>query len=240
MKNLKNILAAIFLIVLTCATNAEAADRPKIMIVDIGQFEDSAISRKNKNLSDQDNELLSDIRSDIRSMISDYMINAFVNIGRFSAFGSDLIDYALLFSGKKNFEMKSTAPLARMKEIAEHFNIDYVIYGDFKNLYGNSVIMKPKFRNEKFHSLKIEITAQVLDVKNNRIIATATGEGISKRFEMDKVVTLDHHGNLVLEMTDKEKSKLSGKEFTILSVQNATKKAAIDLSTKLMKAFPEL
>lgn len=207
---LKNFLAIIFAIFLIYTPNVEAADRPKIMIANVGVSED---------FINEDTEYTNHLYGSSHE-IPYHIIERLVVSHRFQIFDFESFEESLLwgeFTGNKPLEIKSNTPLGRAREIASYSNVDYLIYGDFNALYGNGCVFEYFLKNEEFQSLKVTIIVHVMEVKTGRIVAAFKGEGISKRSD------LEHPQNL-------GKNKISLINFDI-----ATRKAADDIANKLIK-----
>ena len=213
MTALKNLLAVVFSILLIYAPNVEAADKPRVIVANLETSENSF---------EKDSDTL--FLEGLGDHAEDYILEILVNSNQFTLLDFEHFwDLSLMeaLTESKEFEIKSTTPLGRAREIAAQANCDYLFYGDWNGIYGNSFAIEPSFKNGNFQSVKVTMILHVMKVKTGRIVAMVKGEGVSKRSE------LEHHENL-------------GKnEFPLISLDTATYKAAYDVANKLIKKFSE-
>ena len=109
MTALKNLLAVIFSIMLIYAPNVEAADKPRVMFMDVG---------------------LHNYPISVDKLVSDYMVEALVDSSKFNvmdieSFKEKIHEHKIQNLGESN--------LSSARKIAEQSNIDYLIYGNFDN-----------------------------------------------------------------------------------------------------------
>ncbi len=194
---LKNLLAVMFLTFLICAPNVEAADKPRVMFMDLGTHSFS--------ISQQ--------------LASDYLVESLVTGGNFIVTDFETLKETI-HAQRRNSE---ESYLSAARKIAEQFNIDYLIYGNFDRADNDNFMLETKFEKQKFQSIQAVLIVRMMNVKTGEIVAVVKGEGVSKRSELDAedLKTLDNN------------------KVPMNSVHNAIRKAAFDAVDKLIKNFPE-
>lgn len=205
--NLKNLFAVLILTLLIFIPKIEAANAPRVMVVELGNFE--------KPIS---------VNSD-GTLAADLIIDKLADSKRFILIDYEFIEMSIqmndFLDGIQDLQITSTTPLGRAMEIAAKFDVDYIVYGDFNSLYGNSFIAESKFKDGDFKSVKVTMILHMLEVKTGRIVAVAKGEGISKRSEIENPKNLTK--NLVPR----------------ICLRNATYKAADSAVENLIASFSE-
>ena len=199
MTALKNLLAVVFSILLIYAPNVEAADKPKIMLMDVG---------------------LHGYPISVDKLVSDYMIECLVDSGKFTVM--DIETFVEKIHAHK-IQNLGESNLSSARKIAEQFNVDYLIYGNFDRTYDDNFMLEVKFEKQKFISVQAVLIVRMMNVKTGEVVTVVKGEGVSKRSELD---------------TEDLKS-LDSNKVPMISVHNAIKKAAFDVVDKLVKNFPE-
>lgn len=161
MNALKNLLAVVFSILLIYAPNVEAADKPRIMFMDVGVHE-YPIS--------------------VDKLVSDYMVEALVESGKFTVM--DIESFNEKIHAHK-FQNLGESDLSSARKIAEQSNIDYLIYGNFDRTYDDNFMIEVKFEKQKFSSVQAVLIVRMMDVKTGEVITVVKGEGVSKRSDLD-------------------------------------------------------
>ena len=161
MTALKNLLAVIFSIMLIYAPNVEAADKPRVMFMDVGLH----------------NYLIS-----VDKLVSDYMVEALVDSSKFNvmdieSFKEKIHEHKIQNLGESN--------LSSARKIAEQSNIDYLIYGNFDRTYDDNFMIEPKFEKQKFSSVQAILIVRVMNVKTGEVVTVIKGDGVSDRSEID-------------------------------------------------------
>ena len=205
--NLKNLFAVLILTLLIFIPKIEAANAPRVMVVELGNFE--------KPIS---------VNSD-GTLAADLIIDKLADSKRFILIDYEFIEMSIqmndFLDGIQDLQITSTTPLGRAMEIAAKFDVDYIVYGDFNSLYGNSFIAESKFKDGDFKSVKVTMILHMLEVKTGRIVSVAKGEGISKSSEIENPKNLTK--NLVPR----------------ICLRNATYKAADSAVENLIASFSE-
>lgn len=161
MTALKNLLAATFLILIICAPNVSAADKPKVMFMDVG---------------------LHEYPISVDKLVSDYIVEALVDSGKFNvmdieSFKEKIYAHKIQNLGESN--------LSAARKIAEQSNIDYLIYGNFDRHYDDNLMIQIKFEKQNFYAVQAVLIVRMMDVKTGEVVTVVKGDGISKRSELD-------------------------------------------------------
>ena len=207
---LKKILLTVILSVAFFSNFAEAADKYKVAVMDLGEFSGAYTSE----LSTEN----------IGAMVSEYIVQALNKDGRFKVIERRLFEEQLK---KKNLQQAGIIPAEQAAEIAKILGVDYLIYGNVNNVGGNSGIFEVvKYGGGKVHELRARLIIRMVDVKKDisRIVAAGKGEGFSKSSE----VKLGDDTKFI---------KIGTAKIPQVSVHNAAKKAAYDAVAKLTESF---
>ena len=166
---LKNFLAAVFSILLICAPNVEAADKPRVMFMDLGT--------PSFSISQQ--------------LASDYLVESLVNSGNFIVMDFETLKETI-HAQRLNSE---ESYLSAARKISEQFNIDYLIYGNFDRADSDNFMLETKFEKQKFQSIQAVLIVRMMNVKTGEIVTVVKGEGVFKRSELDAedLKTLDNN-----------------------------------------------
>lgn len=200
----------IFFFLAVAVTNfVEAAEKPKVAVMDLGEFSGAFISELNTD--------------NVGAMASAYIENKLVADKRFTVISRELFKAEL---DKKILQISGLITANKAAEIAKILNVDYLIYGNVDNVDGIEKIFDVKLNGGKFHELKACLIVRMMDVKTGQIIAAVKGEGISKSTEFKG-------GKDALTI------KIGTTEIPQICVHNAMKKAAENVAYKLMERFPK-
>lgn len=211
---LQKIFVIIFLVTVAFSNFVEAADKPKIAVMDLGEFSGAYTTEVNTEK--------------VGTMVVDYMQKALNDDGRFTVISRRLYKEQL---NAKNLQKAGIVSPSRAREIAKILGVDYLIYGNFSSLTGKDGILEVlKYSSGgRLHEIKAKIIIRITDVKNNegrQIITMAEGVGISKSSQV-KV------GKDTVSIT------VGTAKIPQESVHNAAQKAAYDAVAKLLKNLPE-
>lgn len=200
----------IFFFLAVAVTNiVEAAEKPKVAVMDLGEFKGAFIS-----------ELSTD---NVGAMASDYIAKKLVADKRFTVISREIFKKQL---DEKNLQISGVISANKAAEIAKILNIDYLIYGNVDSADGIEKVFDVKLNGGKFHELKACLIVRMTDVKTGKIIAVAKGEGMSKSTEFKG-------GKDALTI------KIGTTEIPQICVHNAMRKAAENVAYKLMERFPK-
>ena len=208
----KNFLI-IFFITVAFSNFVEAENKPKVAVMDLGEFSGAYTSEVNT--------------AKVGSMVVEYILEALTDDGRFS-----VIDTGPLESqpNAKDLQKAGIISPSRAGEIAKILGVDYLIYGNFSSLTGDDGILEVlKYSSGgRLYEIKATITIRIADSKNDKghIVAMAEGVGISKSSQV-KV------GKDSVSIT------VGTAKIPQESVHNAAQKAAYDAVAKLLKNLPE-
>lgn len=160
MTSLKNLFAIILLILSIC-TSVEAADKPRVMFMDVG---------------------LHNYPISVDKLVSDYMVEALVDSNKFNvmdieSFKEKIHEHKIQNLGESN--------LSSARKIAEQSNIDYLIYGNFDRTYDDNFMIETKFEKQKFSWVKAVLIVRVMNVKTGEVVTVIKGDGVSDRSEID-------------------------------------------------------
>ncbi|MBQ7705195.1 MAG: hypothetical protein IJT73_07210 [Selenomonadaceae bacterium] len=169
MTALKNFLAIFFSILLIYAPNVEAADKPRVMFMDLG----------------------APFHSISQQLASDYLVESLVNSGNFIVMDFESLKEKIRAQRRDSDESN----LSAARKIAEQSNIDFLIYGNFDRKYDDNLMLETKFEKQKFQSIQAVLIVRMMNVKTGEVVAVVKGEGISKRSELDAedLKTLDNN-----------------------------------------------
>lgn len=206
---MKKIFLIFFLFVVTLTNFVEASEKPKVAVMDLGEFKGAFISELNTD--------------NVGAMASDYIIKKLTGDKRFTVISRELFKDQL---DKKNLQISGLITPNKAREIVKILNIDYLIYGNVDNVDGIEKVFDVKLNGGKFHELKTCLIVRMMDVKTGQIIAAVKGEGISKSTEIK-----GGKGSLTI--------KIGTTEIPQVCVHNAMQKAAEDVAYKLKERFPE-
>lgn len=205
---LRIIFLTIFLVTVTFSNFVEAADKPKVVVMDLGTF-DGAFT----------NELNTE---NVGAMVSDYIIQALTDDGRFAVIDKELFEKQL---EAQNLKISGVLSSKKACEIAKVIGgIDYIICGNANGIGSNPGIFDVVQSGGKFHSIKTHLMIRLMEVKKGQVVASASGEGVSKSSEVKagaKTISI----------------KIGTVNVPQECVHNATKKAALDAVAKLTKNF---
>ena len=204
---LKIIFSAIFLVAVTFSNFVEAADKPKVAVMDLGEFRGAYTSELNTQK--------------VGAMVSDYIIKALTDDGRFTVISKRFFKEQI---DAKNLQKAGIISPNQAKEIAKILGVDYLIYGHVSSVDGDDGVFEViPYGGGKLYELKAQLHIRITAVKNGgrRIIAMAKGEGVSKSSEV-KV------GKDTIFL------KIGVTKIPQVSVHNALKKAAFDATDKLL------
>lgn len=206
---LKIIFSAIFFVAFTFSNFVAAADKPKVAVMDLGEFRGAYTSELGTE--------------NAGTMVVDYIIKALKNDGRFAVMDREYFEEQL---NAKNLQKAGIISPSRAREIAKILGIDYLIYGNVNNVGGNSSIFEiVPYGGGNFHKVKVRLIIRIMDIKNEgRIVAAAKGEGISNSSE-------------VKVGKDTIFVKIGTAKIPQVSVHNALQKAASDSTHKLLESF---
>lgn len=206
---LKIFFASIFFIALTFSNFVEAANKPKVAVMDLGEFRGAYSSE----LGTQN----------VGTMVVDYIIKALQKDGRFVVIDREKFEEQL---NTKNLQKAGINSPSRAREIAKILGIDYLIHGNVNNVGGNSSIFEVvPYGGGKFHEVKARLIIRMMDIKNDGLtVAAAEGKGVSKSSE----VKISQDTIFV---------KIGTAKIPQVSVSNALQKAASDVTAKLLKSF---
>lgn len=185
---------------------ADAADKPRVAVMDLGAFKDSYSSDLNTE--------------NIGAMAADYIIEALSETKKFT-----IIDRETFAKEMEDKKLKTSGiiPPSVAKEIAKILHVDYLVYGNVNSVDGDSLTVEVIMNGGNFHSVKVCMIVRVVEIETGNIIVAAKGEGVSKSSEI-KV------GKSKLGFITIGKNKIPQ-----ISVHNATKKAAYSMVDKLVK-----
>ncbi|MBQ7705196.1 MAG: hypothetical protein IJT73_07215 [Selenomonadaceae bacterium] len=212
---LQKIFLIIFLVTVAFSNFVEAANKPKVAVMDLGEFSGAYTTEVNT--------------AKVGSMVVDYMQQALAKDGRFS-----VIDTGPLESqpNAKDLQKAGLISPSRAGEIAKILGVDYLIYGNFSSLTGKDGIFEIlKYGSGgKLYEIKAKIMIRIGRVQNDKeempVIAMAKGEGISKSSQ-------------VKAGKDSVSITIGTAKIPQESVHNAARKAAYDAVAKLLKNLPE-
>ena len=211
---LQKICLIIFLITIAFSNFVEAANKPKVAVMDLGEFSGAYTSEVNT--------------SNVGTMVVEYITKALTDDGRFT-----VIDSEIFLEGQPNAKELEKAGIvspSRAGEIAKILGVDYLIYGNFSSLTGKDGIFEVlKYSSGgRLYEIKATIIIRIADSKNDKghLIAMAEGVGISKSSQV-KV------GKDSVSIT------VGTAKIPQESVHNAARKAAYDAIEKLLKNLPE-
>ena len=213
---LKIIFSAIFFVAFTFSNFVAAADKPKVAVMDLGEFRGAYTSELGTE--------------NAGTMVVDYIIKALklqVKITcQIRASRKRRREYFEEQLNAKNLQKAGIISPSRAREIAKILGIDYLIYGNVNNVGGNSSIFEiVPYGGGNFHKVKVRLIIRIMDIKNEgRIVAAAKGEGISNSSE-------------VKVGKDTIFVKIGTAKIPQVSVHNALQKAASDSTHKLLESF---
>ena len=206
---MKIILGIFFLLAVTFTNFVEAADKPKVAVMDLGEFSGAFTS-----------ELSTD---NVGAMVSVHIIKSLTDEKKFTVIDKETFEKQL---AAKNLQISGLISPNKAREIAKILNVDYLIYGNVDNVDGIEKVFDVKLNGGKFNELKVRLTVRMMDVKTGKILMAVKGEGISKSTEIK-----GGKGTLTI--------KIGTTEIPQICVHNAMQKAAQDVVDKLIKGFHE-
>ena len=207
---LKIIFTAIFLAAFTFSNFAEAADKIKVAVMDLGEFGGAYTS-----------ELAT---KNVGAMVSAYIIKNLSSDARFSVIDKEFFEQQVK---NKNLQAVGIISPKQAGEIAKILGVDYLIYGNVNNVTGDSGIFEVvRYGGGKSYEVKAKLIIRMMDIKNSgrQIVAAAEGIGVSKSSEI-KI------------SQDTIFFKIGATKIPQDSVHNAARKAAADAVTKLIESF---
>lgn len=204
---MKNIFGIFFLLAVTFTNFVEAAEKPKIAVMDLGEFSGAFISELNTD--------------NVGAMAATYITAKLADEKKFAVISrrnfKDQLD-------EKNLQVSGLITPNKAREIAKILNVDYLIYGNVNNVDGIEKVFDVKLNGGKFHELKVRFTVRMMDVKTGKIIAAVKGEGVSKSTEFT-----GGKGAVTV--------KIGTAEIPQICVHNAIKKAAENVAEKLIESL---
>ncbi len=212
---LRKICLIIFLVTVAFSNFVAAADKPKVAVMDLGEFSGAYATEVNT--------------ANVGAMVVDYILEALTEDGRFMVIDRELYEKQL---NEKNLQKAGLISPSRAREIAKILGVDYLIYGNFSSLTGKDGILEVlKYGSGgRLYEIKAKITIRIGHVQNDKkempVIAMAKGVGISKSSQV-KV------GTNTISIT------VGTAKIPQESVHNAAQKAAYDAVAKLLKNLPE-
>lgn len=198
-------------IIFATLTNiAAAAEKPRVAVMDLGAYDGSYSNRLNTD--------------NIGAMASDYIIEALIENGKFTAIERETVAEEI---AAQELKISGLIPPSIAKEIARILGVDYLIYGNINSVDSDSLTVEVVMNGGNFHSVKVCMIVRMMDVKTGDLVAVAKGEGVSKSSEI-KAGT----GKVGFITVGKHK-------IPQVSVHNATKKAAYSMVDKLVASFSD-
>lgn len=162
---LRIIFLTMFLVTVTFSNFVEAADKPKIAVLDLGAFDGAFTNELNTEK--------------VGTMVSDYIIKALTEDGRFT-----VIDIEQKLEDK-NLQISGVISSEKACEIAKVIGgIDYIVCGNVNGVSSDTRIFEVVQNGGNFHSIKTRLHVRIMEVKTGQIVAAANGEGVSKSSEV--------------------------------------------------------
>ena len=210
---LQKICLIIFLVTVAFSNFVEAANKPKVAVMDLGEFSGAYTSEVNTEK--------------VGTMVVEYILEALTDDGRFMVIDRELYEKQL---NEKNLQKAGLISPSRAGEIAKILGVDYLIYGNFSSLTGKDGIFEVlKYSSGgRLYEIQAKIIIRIADSKDDKghLIAMAEGVGISKSSQVKA-------GTNTVSIT------IGTAKIPQESVHNAAKKAAYDAVANLLKNLPE-
>ena len=207
---LKIFLTAIIFSLMFCNAAAEKFHgKPKVAVMDFGKLSDAAgeINTDNVGLA-----------------VSDYIIEALVESGKFDVIAKDFAEEILLENG---LDTVGIIPPSVARQIGEILGVRYIIYGNVNNVNSDTFTLEIIYNGADVHTVKALIIARMMDVSTGEIVTAARGEGKSDSSKV-KVGTAKV-GYLTIGTA----------KVPQVSVHNAIKKAAYSMVDLMIKRLED-
>ena len=160
---LKSIFATILCFAIF-ANIAQAAEKPRVVVMDLGARHSSEISSEN-----------------IGAMASDYLLEALWSTNRFAVMDWENAEEEIITS---KLPTSGLIPPSAAREIAKLLNADYIIYGNISSVDSKDLVFEIAGNGGNFRSIKSALIVRMMDVKTGEILVVAKGKGASKSSEI--------------------------------------------------------
>ena len=203
------ITAIIFSLMLCNFATAKFHEKPKVAVMDFGKLSNAAgeINTDNVGLA-----------------VSDYIIEALVESGKFDVIAKDHLEDVL---SERELNTVGIIPPSKARQIGEILGVNYIIYGNVNDVNSDTFKLEIIYNGADIHTVKALIIARMMDVETGDIVTAARGEGKSDSSKV-KVGTTNV-GYLTIGTA----------KVPQVSVHNAVKKAAYSMVDLLIKRLEE-
>lgn len=201
--------AIIFSLMLCNLASAKFHEKPKVAVMDFGKLSNSVgeINTDNVGLA-----------------VSDYIIEALVESGKFDVIAKDHLEDVL---SERELDTVGIIPPSKARQIGEILGVNYIIYGNVNDVNSDTFTLEIISNGADVHTVKALIIARMMDVSTGDIVTAARGEGKSDSSKV-KVGTTNV-GYLTIGTA----------KVPQVSVHNAVKKAAYSMVDLLIKRLEE-
>ena len=182
---------------------------PTVAVMDFGKLSNAAgeISTDNVGLA-----------------VSEYIIEALVESGKFKVMAKDHIEEIL---AERGLDTVGIIPPSKAKQIGEILGVRYIIYGNVNEVNSDTFTLEIISNGADVHTVKALIIARMMDVETGEIVTAARGEGKSDSSKVK--ISAPNVGYLTIGTA----------KVPQVSVHNAIKKAAYSMVDLLIKRLED-
>ena len=201
--------AIIFSLILFNSVFAKFHEKPKVAVMDFGKLSNAAgeISTDNVGLA-----------------VSEYIIEALVESGKFNVIAKDQLEETL---SERGIDTVGIIPPSKAKQIGEILGVRYIIYGNVNNVNSDTFTLEIISNGADVHTVKALIIARMMDVETGDIVTAARGEGKSKSSKVK------------ISAPNVAYLSIGTSRVSQVSVHNAIKKAAYSMVDLLIKRLED-
>ena len=203
------IFFSMLILIMLNSAAAKFQEMPKVAVMDFGKLSNAAGGINTDNIG---------------LAVSDYIIQALVDSGKFKVMSKDHLEEIL---AENNLDITGIIPPSKAKKIGEILGVRYIIYGNVNDVNSDTFTLEVIANGADVHTVKALIIARMMDVETGDIITAARGEGKSKSSKVKVGVSN------VAYLT------IGTAKVPQVSVHNAIKKAAYSMVDLLIKRLED-